>query len=166
MVAITNEQLLRLIKKTGDLKQYDKTVAREAGQSIRRLVETTGPNKHSKHISKGWTKAIKIGTAIWKTSNDIVTQGQKKWNIAALLNKGTRGATKRKGFFYIPLSSKGRNKPLGAKIDSKRLKFGRDYVLTKSRKGIKASHFIDNEEKRAAKELEKAIAKRVDELIR
>ena len=165
MANITQENLLRLIKKTGDIGQYEKTVNNIALASSRRLVETTGPKKHSKHISKPWTAIKKIGKASFRISNNILTEG-KKWNVAKLLNDGTRSMTKSKGFFYIPLSSKGRNKKLGTKIDHDRLKFGVDYVLTKRRRGIKGSHFIDKEEKRAQRLLLGAIAKRAQELIR
>ena len=162
MATITNEQLLKLIKKTGDISQYDVSVKNVVIESSRRLVDATP--KDTGILSKPWGVWKKIGKAKYAISNNITTQG-KKWNLASLFNDGTRTMTKTDGFFYIPLNNKGKGKKLGAKI-SKDLKFGVDYVLTKTRKGIKATHFIDKEEKRAKSELEKAVSKRVDELIK
>lgn len=162
MATITNEQLLRLIKKTGDIKQFETTVNKVTLKSSRRLVESTP--KRTGLLSKPWTRIKKIGISRFLIENNITTQDG-KWNIAEMINSGTRRYTKAKGRLYIPLSSRARNKKRGAKIP-KGYKWGNDFVLAKSRKGIKATHFIDNEEKKATKELEKAISKHVDRIIK
>jgi len=155
------KELQKYLKKMSNpSKLFDNDIKKVMRQSLRRLKINT--NKKSGHTARAW-KPLKLSASLYMIYNDIKT-ADKKHLIVNILNKGRRAIRpKRKKFLYIPLSEAGRGKKLGAKIP-KDFEFGVDYILTKRAAKFKGTKFLDKEEKKAIKELNKAIMKRLNKI--
>lgn len=131
------EKLLKSLSFPADF--FDPVFAKIARQTSRELAINTP--KKTGALSKKWTTPIKKGPSNYHINAILLTQ-DKKHNIMTLVDQG-RGQVLpiRAKMLYIPLTNKGRSKPLGAKIP-KGLKYGKDYILAKKAKPSKPAKFI------------------------
>lgn len=126
------KRLVRRIERELKPAQLDKLLHKVAWGTQKRLVTTTRSKrgKGTGETSRGW-KIIKIGFQQYEIVNTS--------KVALFLEQGTKAHGPKRGkFLYIPLRP-------GAAIWRKGLIFGKDYVLARRVKGIKAWKYLKPE---------------------
>lgn len=157
---IGQDRVMRHLKNVSNPKQLlDNAIKRTAQVSrgeLARATQTRRPQSTSfnfgqgssinsvfaKNLSTGntaraWTNPFKV------TDGYIVENATKagRYSLADILDRGRRALDAAQGkAFYIPLSSRGRDKAPGAKPEG--LKFGKDYIYTKHIKAFAGYHYL------------------------
>lgn len=117
------------------LESIDRVVAQSAVVTHKRLVNQT-PKKWTGDTRRAW-QVRRISNGHWRVSNSSKVMG--------FLEKGTRQVVPKNGkFLFIPLTRgaffAGAR---GVFSDKERFKFGRDYVLAKRARGIRARRIVE-----------------------
>ena len=140
--------LKRRLEKLPD--RIDRLVRKTAEESRRNVVRAT-PKKWTGQTRRGW-KVYQAGRMHYIVHNLNPVMG--------FLEHGTRAhgpVTARR--LYIPLKRAGFNAYLTGNFS--KLKYGRDYVLAKRVKGIRAKHIARDEERQATR----LLAGRINQLV-
>jgi len=121
-------------------REHAGVVEKVAAKSLRRIVRAT-PKGYTGLTRQSW-EMIKTDDAEWWINND--------YKVMRFLEYGTAAhGPKTKKALYIPLN---RRAAIGGWHE--KLRFGKDYVLAKRVKGIKAMGIVAAERERAEGELE------------
>jgi hypothetical protein len=124
--------------------EVSNVIQRVAWDTHRRLVRAT-PKKWTGQTRRGWTVKRSTGAG-WAVTNE--------YQVMGFLESGTKAhGPKTKKALFIPLKSKAL-----AGWDAS-LVYGKDYVLAKRVKGIKALHIVEKERPQAQRRLKAAIDK-------
>jgi hypothetical protein len=118
----------------------DPVYARAARAAVRDFITETP--KMTGTTARGWQFPVKLGLSEYRIKNETTTSDKKR-SLVEILDKG-RGPIYPKNArrLYIPLSNKGRSKPLGAPIP-KGLIYGKDYVFAMKAGPAKGKFFIE-----------------------
>ena len=139
-------------------KVFDKDIKKSALHSARQLTITTP--KKTGNTARNWSVPKKIGLSFYRVSNAVRTSDGKHL-LAQILDQG-RGEVLpvKSNKLYIPLSNKGRSKPLGGKIP-KDLVFGTDYVLARRSKAFAGTKYKEKENIKASRRITRAMIKTI-----
>ena len=132
--------LSRLAKISNIRALLDPVYSRATREAIRDFITETP--KMTGTTARGWQMPVKLGLSSYRIRNETKTS-DKKHSLVEILDKG-RGPIYPKNArrLYIPLSNKGRSKPLGAPIP-KGFVYGRDYVFAMKAGPAKGKFFIE-----------------------
>lgn len=144
------ELIAKINKMKNPLKLLDVAVKDTALKGFRDLVVNTP--KKTGNTARAWIPPRKVSDSKYEVVSNLKT-ADKKYSVVRILNDG-RGVVrpKSKKHLYIPLTNKGRSKPLGAPIGDG-LEFGVDYVLAKQSAATKPTKFIEKSGEESAKDL-------------
>lgn len=165
MTSVTIQGDKELIAKINKIKNplsfLDVAVREAALRGHRDLVVNTP--KNTGNTARAWLPPRKLSDSKYEVVSKLKT-ADKKHSIVRILNDGRGSITPRRSKnLYIPLTNKGRSKPLGGPI-GEGLEFGVDYVLAKKAGPVEATKFIDKSGERSAKQLAEFAIKEVKKI--
>lgn len=142
-------RMLKVVRDSLTPQKMAQITSRAAHETKRSLMKKT-PVRFTGKTAKSWQ--------VRKTGNSYIIENTSE--VMAFLERGTRAhGPVRARFLYIPLTfraSKGWNKSL---------KFGRDYVLARRVRGIKAMHIFRKEKPLARERLRRYIKNHVTRVL-
>lgn len=156
------DELIQKLKKVSNPLKFLDVVVRDVALRGQRDLVVNTPKKTG-NAARSWTAPRKVSDSNYVVQSDLTT-ADKKHALMRILSEG-RGEVRpvSKKMLYIPLTNKGRSKPLGAPI-SKDLEFGVDYVLAKKAAPYKGTKFIEKSGEKSSKELEQGAINEVKKL--